>query len=151
MKWTANDVDMYEKERQYIDTAVIPLIPLTLSEGAKAAVSGGEFVQLLTSEIERQLKGRLFLLPPFAYFTAEEQSARTERLNDWTSQLKESGLHHVFYVTGDRAWKEYEPDLLGELFLLPVVPFEHMDEAYKRQIVHDQTSKLLNAFISRWT
>ncbi|MBB5323390.1 hypothetical protein HNQ34_000467 [Anoxybacillus tepidamans] len=151
MKWTVYDVEMYEKEKQYIDTVVIPLMPLTLSSGAKAAVSGGEFVQLLTNEIERQLKGRLFLLPPFTYFVTEPISECTKRLNDWTNELKESGMDHVFYVTSDRQWKEIEQQLSGTLFSFPAVPFEHMDEAYKRQIVQEQTTKLLNAFISQWT
>jgi hypothetical protein len=151
MKWTVNDVEMYEKEKEYIDTAVVPLIPLTLSSGAKAVVSAGEFVQLLTNEIERQLKGRLFLLPPFTYFTTEQREERIRRLIAWTNELKENGMRHVFYVTCDRDWKDAETELSGTLFSLPVIPFEHMDEAYKQQIVREQTSKLLSAFISQWS
>jgi hypothetical protein len=150
VKWTAHDVEMYEKERQYIDTAVIPLISLALSDGAKAAASGGEFVQLLAGEIERQLRGRLFLLPPFAYWAAETQEARIERLNGWTRELTESGMEHVFYVTSDRSWKGAEAALSGELFLLPAVPLEHMDEPYRRQLIQEQTGKLLQDFIARW-
>ncbi|TXK89775.1 DUF2487 family protein, partial [Parageobacillus sp. SY1] len=44
MKWTAADVEIYVKEKDYIDTALIPLIPITIADGAKAAASGGEFV-----------------------------------------------------------------------------------------------------------
>lgn len=150
MKWTAYDVSMYEKEKQYIDTAVLPLLPLTFSERAKLVAADGEFMQLITNEIERQLKGRLFLLPSFTYFLSETLDACVERLNDWTRELKEAGMSHVFYVTTDQKWKEAKQELSGALFFLPSVPFEHMDESYKQQIVHEQTSKLLNAFISWW-
>lgn len=150
MKWTVHDVSMYEKEKQYIDTAVIPLLPLNFSERAKLAAADGEFMQLITNEIERQLKGRLFLLPSFTYFVSESFEACVERVNQWTSELKEAGMNHVFYVTADRKWKEAEQGLLGALFFLPSIPFEHMDDSYKQQIVHEQTTKLLNAFISHW-
>lgn len=48
------------KRKNYIDTALISLIPITIADGAKAAASGGEFVQLVVHEAERQLKGRVF-------------------------------------------------------------------------------------------
>jgi len=150
MKWTGYDVNMYEKEKQYIDTAVVPLLPLTFSERAKVAAADGEFVQLVTNEIERQLKGRLFLLPSFTYFASETLDECVERLNRWTSELNEAGMRHVFYVTTDQKWKETKQGLLGSLFFLPSIPFEHMDDSYKQQIVQEQTTKLLNAFISQW-
>ncbi|ANB59331.1 YpiF family protein [Anoxybacteroides amylolyticum] len=150
MKWTAYDVSMYEKEKQYIDTAVLPLLPLTFSERAKLAAADGEFMQLVTNEIERQLKGRLFLFPSFPYFASETLDVCVERLNCWTTELKEAGMRHVFYVTTDQKWKEKESMLTGVLFFLPSIPFEHMDDSYKQQIVYEQTTKLLNAFISHW-
>ncbi|ANB57656.1 hypothetical protein GFC29_1464 [Anoxybacillus sp. B7M1] len=149
MKWTVSDVDMYEKEKQYIDTALLPLVQLTLSNATKTAVAGGEFVQLLANEVERQLKGRLFLLPPFTYFLTETKEECVKRLNVWTDELKKSGMAHVFYLTSDRMWNETE--LGGKLFVLPSIPFEHMDEVYQQQMVREQTSKLLSSFISHWT
>ncbi|MGP3608204.1 YpiF family protein [Anoxybacteroides rupiense] len=149
MKWTVSDVDMYEKEKQYIDTALLPLVQLTLSNATKTAVAGGELVQLLASEVERQLKGRLFLLPPFTYFLTETKEECVKRLNVWTDELKKSGMAHVFYVTSDRMWNETE--LGGNLFVLPSIPLEHMDEVYQQQMVREQTSKLLSSFISHWT
>ncbi|MED5051977.1 YpiF family protein [Anoxybacillus rupiensis] len=149
MKWTVSDIDMYEKEKQYIDTALLPLIQLTLSNATKTAVAGGELVQLLASEVERQLKGRLFLLPPFTYFLTETKEECVKRLNVWTDELKKSGMAHVFYLTSDRMWNETE--LGGKLFVLPSIPLEHMDEVYQQQMVREQTSKLLSSFISHWT
>nr|WP_221212003.1 YpiF family protein [Anoxybacillus rupiensis] len=140
---------MYEKEKQYIDTALLPLVQLTLSNATKTAVAGGELVQLLASEVERQLKGRLFLLPPFTYFLTETKEECVKRLNVWTDELKKSGMAHVFYLTSDRMWNETE--LGGKLFVLPSIPLEHMDEVYQQQMVREQTSKLLSSFISHWT
>jgi Protein of unknown function (DUF2487) len=152
MKWVAADVEIYVKEKDYIDTALIPLIPITIGEGgAKAAASGGEFVQLVVHEAERQLKGRVFLFPPFTYFTNEQREELLERLGHWTRQLMEHGMKHVFYVTCDRTWKEYEKQLSGRLWMVPLVPLQDMDESYKYEIVREQTSQLLNFFISQWS
>lgn len=151
MKWIAADVEIYAKEKDYIDTALISLIPVTIADGAKAAASGGEFVQLIVNEAERQLKGRVFLFPPFAYFANEQREGLVQRLGSWTRQLMEDGMKHVFYVTCDDAWKEYETQLSGKLWIVPAVPLQNMDESYKHEIVREQTSRLLNFFISQWS
>jgi hypothetical protein len=151
MKWVAADVEIYVKEKDYIDTALIPLIPITIADGAKAAASGGEFVQLIVHEAERQLKGRVFLFPPFTYFMSEQREELIRRLGDWTRQLMEHGMKHVFYVTCDRTWKEYENQLFDRLWMVPAIPLQDMDESYKQEIIREQTSQLLNFFISQWS
>jgi hypothetical protein len=151
MKWTAADVELYQKEKDYIDTALIPLIPITMASGAKTAASGGEFVQLVAGELERQLKGRVFLFPPFSYFLSESRQLLAERLADWTNLLMEQGMKYVFYVTCDRAWKEQETVISDRLWTVPAVPFENMDESYKYELVRDQASQLLRFFIARWS
>jgi hypothetical protein len=151
MKWTAADVELYQKEKDYIDTALIPLIPITMDDGAKTAASGGEFVQLVAGELERQLKGRVFLFPPFSYFLSESKPLLVERLTDWASLLMKQGMKYVFYVTCDRSWKEQETAISDRLWLVPAVPLENMDESYKYDLVRDQTSGLLRFFISQWS
>ncbi|RAK22146.1 uncharacterized protein DUF2487 [Anoxybacillus vitaminiphilus] len=151
MKWTAKDVEVYLQEKEYIDTAVIPLIPLTLEKNVKSIASMGEFVQIIVGELERQFKGRVFLLPPFTYFTSESMEEKIKRIADWTSQLTANGMKHIFYVTSDTEWKAGEASLPGTLLWLPSIPLEHMDEKYKQQIVMDQTSQLMNLLISKWS
>lgn len=56
MRWRAADADAYLQSADYIDTAVIPLISITSSGGLKEAVEQGESTQLLSEELERQLK-----------------------------------------------------------------------------------------------
>jgi len=149
MKWTSGDVATYEKERDYIDTALIPLLPVAIGQGARRLASGGELVGLVAAEVERQLRGRLFLLPPFVYFPDEERNQLLERLASWTNQLRQEGMDHVFYVTCDRAWQEGMES--GGIWLVPAVPLENMEEAYKRELVREQAAELIRFFVSRWT
>ncbi|ABO67479.1 Conserved hypothetical protein [Geobacillus thermodenitrificans NG80-2] len=106
MKWTSGDVATYEKERDYIDTALVPLLPVAVGQGARRLASGGELVGLVATEVERQLRGRVFLLPPFVYFVDEQRDELLERLAICTNRLRQEGMEHVFYVTCDRTWQE---------------------------------------------
>jgi hypothetical protein len=151
VKWTVKDVEVYLQEKEYVDTAVIPLVPLELKKNVKSIVSMGEFVQMIVSELERQFKGRVFLFPPFTYFVSESMEEKMKRITDWTSELTANGMKHIFYVTSDAEWKAREGDLPGALLWLPSLPLEHMDEKYKQQIVTDQTSQLMNLLIAKWS
>ncbi|MGG1557523.1 YpiF family protein [Geobacillus thermoleovorans] len=148
MKWTGEDVALYERERDYIDTALLPLLPVAFGQGAKRLASGGELVGLIAAEVERQLKGRLFLMPSFVYFADEPRALLTERLADWTNRLRREGMKHLFYVTCDRAWQEGEE--ADRVWFVPVVPLESMGESYKHELVREQTAELLRFLIGRW-
>ncbi|KAF0994762.1 YpiF family protein [Geobacillus sp. TFV-3] len=148
MKWTGEDVALYERERDYIDTALLPLLPVALGQGAKRLASGGELVGLIAAEVERQLKGRLFLMPSFVYFADEPRAQLAERLADWTNRLRREGMKHLFYVTCDRAWQEGEE--ADRVWVVPVVPLESMGESYKHELVREQAAELLRFLIGRW-
>ncbi|KQB92826.1 YpiF family protein [Geobacillus thermodenitrificans] len=149
MKWTSGDVATYEKERDYIDTALVPLLPVAVGQGARRLASGGELVGLVATEVERQLRGRVFLLPPFVYFVDEQRDKLLERLANWTNRLRQEGMEHVFYVTCDRTWQEGTE--ASRFWLVPTVPLESMDESYKHELVREQAAELLRFFVNRWT
>ncbi|NNU83963.1 DUF2487 family protein [Geobacillus sp. BMUD] len=148
MKWTGEDVALYEQERDYIDTALLPLLPVAFGQGAKRLASGGELVGLIAAEVERQLKGRVFLLPSFVYFADEPRALLTERLADWTNRLRREGMKHLFYVTCDRSWQEGEE--ADRVWVVPVVPLESMGESYKHELVREQAAELLRFLVGRW-
>lgn len=150
MKWTSGDVAIYEKERDYIDTALIPLLPVAIGQGARRLASGGELVGLVAAEAERQLRGRVFLLPAFVYFADEPRPSLAERLAGWTSRLGQEGMKHVFYVTCDPAWQE-EAAEAGRVWLVPDVPLESMGESYRHELVKEQAAELIRFFVSCWT
>ncbi|MFC0297899.1 YpiF family protein [Geobacillus jurassicus] len=148
MKWTGEDVAIYERERDYIDTALLPLLPVAFGQGTRRLASGGELVQLIAAEVERQLRGRVFLLPPFVYFADEPRAQLVERLSDWTSRLEREGMRQVFYVTCDRAWQEEGE--ASRVWLIPAVPLESMEESYKHELVREQAAELLRFLVGRW-
>ncbi|KIL44192.1 YpiF family protein [Jeotgalibacillus soli] len=150
MLWNSQEVEVFLKERDYIDTAIVPLLPVSLDKEMKQAASQGEFMSMLTVVLEKQFKGRMMLLPAYTYMNVEEGEENQLRLQKWTNELKAQGFKHVFCLTSDSSWKEREQNINAEVIWLPTVPLEHMDEPYKRTIIEDQVKQLVTTIVQKW-
>ena len=104
LKWIVKDVEQFEQAREYVDTGVIPLLSISAAKEMKTVVEQGEFIELLSMELEREYKGRVLLLPAFTYLV--ESQKRKGRLQEWTNHLRKQGFKHIAYVTSDFSWKE---------------------------------------------
>ncbi|ENQ3077772.1 YpiF family protein [Bacillus multifaciens] len=149
MKWAVADVEQYEKTREYIDTGIIPLLSVSFEKGMKTAAVEGEFISTLTRELEREYKGRVFLLPSFTYVEGTHVSER-QRLCDWTNYLKEKGLRHIALITSDFSWKEFEYELAEQLFCLPALPLDQLSDQAKREIIYAQIKNIMEILTEKW-
>ncbi|KML45669.1 YpiF family protein [Cytobacillus firmus] len=150
MKWISQDIDMFLKEKQYVDTAVLPLLPVSFGDDIKQSVAMTEFISLLSVQLERQFRGRLIMLPGYAYLKLASEESMISGLGQWESELKAQGFKHIFLLTSDSMWKTFEDRLQGGLIWLPSLPLEHMDENYRNSILDDQVKQLLNLFVQKW-
>ncbi|MGE8204321.1 YpiF family protein [Heyndrickxia sp. NPDC080065] len=149
MNWNGKDVEVYLKEQQFIDTAVVPLLPISFGTEMKQAASQGEFIDLLSMHLERQFKGRMMLFPALTYLTSISNEQKMDMLQSWEVKLKESGFTHIFYLTSDSIWRE-QGEIAKQVIWLPSVPLEHMDEQYKHSILEDQVKQLINIIVQQW-
>ncbi len=148
LKWISNDVDSYSQSKEYIDTAIVPLMAVTVGSDLKNIVSKGEFISLVSTDLERQLKGRVFLFPSYSYLKKSENVI--ENLIEWKTELQQE-FKHVFFLTSDDGLKEIKNEHLeGELIWLPTIPLEHMDENLKRKLLQDQVEQILNILLQSW-
>ncbi|PWW30347.1 uncharacterized protein DUF2487 [Cytobacillus oceanisediminis] len=150
MKWISQDMDMFLKEKQYVDTAVLPLLPVSFGDDIKQSVAMTEFISLLSVQLERQFRGRLIMLPGYAYLKSASEDKLVSGLGEWEEELKSEGFKHIFHLTSDSMWKALEDRLEGGLIWLPSLPLEHMDENYKNSILEDQVKQLLTLFVQKW-
>ncbi len=148
MKWVAEDAEMYQKAAEYVDTAIVPLLPVSFGEDMKQNASMAEFIGILTTQLEKQFKGRIFLLPGFVYIKGQEGNVGA--LQGWENTLLDKQFKHVFYITSDLNWRQYEKELSGNLLWLPSLSLEHMQEQQKVAIVEDQVKQLLSLFTEKW-
>ncbi|WP_096200922.1 YpiF family protein [Bacillus sp. FJAT-45350] len=150
MKWQAKEIDMYLQAKEYVDTALIPLVPISWEKDVKSTVSMGEFISIITDELERQFRGRVIQFPSFTYLKSESQEERIMRLLKWSNELEQNGVSHIVYLTSDSEWKAVESDLKDMLLWLPTIPLEHMEQQYKVQTISDQIKQLLPILTNKW-
>ncbi|WP_026689499.1 YpiF family protein [Alteribacter aurantiacus] len=150
MKWTTSDIDMYLKAKEYVDTAIIPLIPLDWEKDQKGAVSKGEFSSILIEEMEKQFKGRLFQLPPFTYLISEHNESKIARLKEWDRHFFDNGFKHIIYVTCDGDWKRVEQQIPDLLIWVPALPLENLDPGYAKEMITGQMKQLLPLITDKW-
>ncbi|MFE8702225.1 YpiF family protein [Cytobacillus sp. FJAT-54145] len=150
MKWIPQDIDMFLNAKEYVDTAVIPLLPISFKDDIKQTASMSEFITLLSIQLERQFKGRLLMLPGLTYLKNSSEDKLLENVLEWEKELSENGFKHIFYVTSDSDWKAKEQDLEGALIWLPSIPLEHMEDSYRISILENQVKQLINLFVQKW-
>ncbi|MBD8136371.1 YpiF family protein [Peribacillus frigoritolerans] len=148
MKWTAKDLDMYMQSKEYVDTVLIPLVPLSFKGQMKQTGSMNEFLTILSLEIEKQMKGRILLLPTFHYLSDEMD--KVERLKRWANEVKENNFEHVFFLTSDFEWKKEERELENNLVWIPAVPLEGLEIEQAREMINQQVLQILDIFSYNW-
>ncbi|MBD8014049.1 YpiF family protein [Microbacterium sp. APC 3898] len=147
MHFFGKEIDQYLNQQDYVDTAVIPLLPLDMSAaGMKSSAGASEYLQSLTALLEKQFKGRILLLPPISYAKIANRQRIAEEL---TEELKQTKFKHVFYLTTDAEWRTI--DSLKNVLWLPAIPIEDMDQSFKKSVMEDQLRQVLPLFMKEWS
>ncbi|OZM57282.1 hypothetical protein CIB95_07405 [Lottiidibacillus patelloidae] len=149
MKWQTKDVDEYFHAREYIDTAIIPLLPIQWNDELKSSVAMGEFISLISEGLERQLRGRVYLLPSFSYVKSEDRLNILPNLLSIETELKENGIKHIIYLTCDSDWKRVE-EKLATLIWLPSLPLQHVKQENKLSILEEQVKEVMKLVMDEW-
>ncbi|MBM7840172.1 hypothetical protein JOC54_003452 [Alkalihalobacillus xiaoxiensis] len=151
MRFKTADIDTYLQSKDYVDTAVIPLVESTWAADAKTVAQAVEFTQALTDEMERQFKGRIMQFPLFGYAKSENREQVVERLMLWQKDLKENGFKHIFLVTADANWKQLENELSHmTLLFVPALPLEYIEQKNRKKVMDGQLQQLLPIITAVW-
>jgi hypothetical protein len=150
MKWVSKDIETYLTAKEYVDTAVIPVISVSFGDEMMQSASSAEFITLLTSYLERQFTGRLLLLPPFTYLKSDHPEDIIQQMKKWEENIEKNEFKHIFYITSESDWKIYEKELTGSLIWLPTLPLEHLNDQQKISMIESQVKQLLSLFTQKW-
>jgi Protein of unknown function (DUF2487). len=94
MFWTSKDIDEFLKQKEFIDTALVPLVILEGKDlGIKQSASGAEFLMSLTNFIEQQFKGRIVLTSPITYTASMSKEDIITAIYD---ELVAAGFKYIF-------------------------------------------------------
>ncbi len=150
MRWVSQEIDMYIKSKEYVDTAIMLLLPVSFENDMKQTASMSEFISLLGLQIERQFRGRVLMLPSHSYLKSLAADKLVSDVRVWEENLFVEGFKNIFYLTSDSFWRSYEDQLEGSLIWLPSLPLEHIDESTRNSILDDQVKQLVSLFLQKW-
>ena len=150
MKWISQDIDMYISSKEYVDTAIMLLLPVSFEHDMKQTASMTEFISLLSFQIERNFRGRVLMLPSHSYLKSLSADKLVTDVKEWEENLFAVGFKTIFYLTSDSFWKSVENQLEGSLIWLPSLPLEQLDESTRNSILDDQVKQLVNIFLQKW-
>ena len=146
MFFNVKDVQQFQAQKDFIDTALVPLLSLEFIETKiKQSSSAAEFLMSLTAFVEQQFKGRLMLVPPFSY---TDQTKTGLSVNLIKEDLQNAGFKHVLFITCDHTWTSYSEQI--DVIWLPPIPLESMDSGVKKSILDDQLKQIIPILTSKW-
>ncbi|MEC5422472.1 YpiF family protein [Virgibacillus sp. C22-A2] len=152
MKWKRADIQQYIQAKEYIDTALIPLVPFQLSNETDLEKNTfqSEVLSVFSNEIEKELTGRVLLTPTYNYIKSTSKELETERINGWAEDIQKQPFKFVFFVTFDSTWKKNERELNGNLLWLPGIQSGDLQTKEMHAVIRDQVTQISELIRSYW-
>ncbi|WP_026906550.1 DUF2487 family protein [Paucisalibacillus globulus] len=152
MQWTKRDMGVYVGSKEFIDTAIIPILPFQLSQESNLSKSTSkrEVLSIFATEIEKELSGRVLLIPNYYYLEYGDKLEEAKRLNSWNEEIQKQPFEHVFILTFDSGWKRFEKDLQANLLWVPGFQADDPNSDEMRQMIRGQVSDVVELIRSYW-
>lgn len=144
MRFKPSDVQRTRNEQAYIDTLVVPLIPIGFDESMHAFAECADMTLTVASEVERQLSGRAMLLPAMTYVGIPSLN----QLNGWREAASAEQFRFVTFITADLRWKDTAVD---DIVYVPRLSLETMSRDQQGQMVGNFVGQVLEQLGNRWT
>lgn len=152
MKWNKADLTTYMQAKEFVDTLLIPLLPFQLSgttDHTKMAFQC-EVLTIFTSELEKELTGRVLLTPSYFYNKKASKEAEVNRVNMWVEDALNLPFKHTFFITFDSGWKKEENGLNGNLLWLPTNHSVDINSKEMVMIIRNQVEEVGELIRSYW-
>ena len=139
MFYNPSDLSILKDEFEYIDTAIIPLQKIDMNGDAKIHANNIELIQMITMQLERQFRGRLFIMPSISIVNDDLTAA-----NNYREQLQNYGFKNIVFLC-DKSYK-----IEGEVLHFNQIPIESMSQDMKMEMVNDEVKTVMKAIIQIW-
>lgn len=140
MLYTAKDIKLLKDEIEFIDTAVIPLVSIDMTEQAPSHSNNIELTQMVTMQIEKQFKGRLLITP-----LSTTVESNTDIVTAYARQLLVYGFKKIIVLTHLKIdFDDFDVIQLNE------IPLENMTPDMVNELVGDEVKNVMKSIISIW-
>ena len=98
MKWNNTDLEKYIQAKEFIDTVIIPLQPFQIGNDSNLSKEAfqREVLSIFVNEIEKELSGRILLVPEFNYLKSDIQN-ESEKVNVWIEELNKQPFKTIIF------------------------------------------------------
>ncbi|WP_162297838.1 DUF2487 family protein [Halalkalibacillus sediminis] len=153
MKWNFNDAEQYVQAKEYIDTAIIPLIPYSFSsdEDIQKLSFQKEVMDVFTTQIEKELKGRIFLIPEYYYLKDAKIEEEKQNLDQQIEHVQSQPFNHVFLLTFDSQWRKKVKEFDADLLWIPSIKEGNLNQVDKQQLIQAQVEEVLQLIKESWS
>jgi hypothetical protein len=141
MKWELTTADQFIEAKEYIDTAIVPLIKIELGEQFKRALTNSAWLTGVASGIEGKLMGRVMLLPVYSYTGLEKEDYLIANLDTYTNHLQQHGFKNVIFLTHNSLGSSMKQQLNAEFISVAPENPESLD------ISSDEVDKLAQKMV----
>jgi len=151
MKWNNTDLEKYIQAKEFIDTVIIPLQPFQIGNDSNLSKEAfqREVLSIFVNEIEKELSGRILLVPEFNYLKSDIQN-ESEKVNVWIEELNKQPFKTIILMTFDSGWKKVENDLTGQLLWLPGIQSGDINSPEMKAIINSQVQQISELIRSYW-
>lgn len=139
MLFNHQDLKTLNDQLEYIDTAIVPVVPVDYTKHLLDIADHYEMIQYVTMGVEQQFKGRLLLVPPVQVLSTETTLDTIEQ------QLTDFGFKNIIFVAPQRFNLEKE-----HVHKINILPLETLDNEMKQTFVQDNVKDLMKSIIQIW-
>lgn len=139
MLYKYDDIKVLKDQLEFVDTAVIPFVSTDMDSGALSYANDIELLQLVTIQLEKQFKGRIFITPAMTTVNSD-----TTVLEQYEAQLYDYGFKNVVIIT------HMELDESHTTIRLNHIPLQDMTNDIKMDMVKEEVKKVMKSIISIW-
>lgn len=144
MFYTGKDAAVFLNQQEFIDTAIIPLVPISFGmKEIPQAASQAEYLLTLVNTLENQFKGRVVAFPSFSYVGTQNKE---ELLTFWKNESVDSPFKHILFLTTDAEWLTVDKSVLWTAS----IPLDSMDSKMRSKVIDDQIRQLIPRIADRW-
>ena len=140
MLYNNRDLRVLKDEIEFVDTAIVPFAKVDFDGDLLHHANNLELVQLVTIQLEKQLKGRLMITPALTNVGGDSSALETYR-----DQLTGYGFKHVVSLSFDTL------DIEGvHNIKINSIPISDMDNEMKISIINDEVKTVIKQIIGVW-
>ncbi|CEA00202.1 hypothetical protein BN1048_00864 [Jeotgalicoccus saudimassiliensis] len=140
MLYNNRDLRVLKDEIEFVDTAIVPFSNVDFDGNLLHHANNLELIQLITIQLEKQLKGRLMITPALTAVGGDHAS-----LVQYRDQLTEYGFKNVVSLSFDNLEIEGIHNIK-----INSIPISDMDNEMKISIINDEVKSVIKQIIAVW-